>query len=194
MERNVFDRLDIEIEQQTDEVEESNHNKDTVVQLPKVNFKKEKIKLDANLCNIGNSAIWSVSSARLESGIDFLMDANPKTFWQSNGNIPHYINMRWARRVFVQSIVVVVNVKEDDSYCPSKISVRYTTDGVDLIEKGVISMDTDDNVGVIVFQPVLWTFHLQFCILENFLKGRDSRIRGLFVLGPSSIRSSPPND
>ena len=42
---------------------------------------------------IGELAVWTLSSAKPGNGVDQLRDNSVSTFWQSDGVQPHYINI-----------------------------------------------------------------------------------------------------
>jgi anaphase-promoting complex subunit 10 len=53
-------------------------------QLPESNSKRREI---------GDLAVWTLSSAKQGNGVDQLRDNNINTFWQSDGQQPHFINI-----------------------------------------------------------------------------------------------------
>ncbi|KRX10263.1 Galactose-binding domain protein [Pseudocohnilembus persalinus] len=51
---------------------------------------------------IGDDAVWTLSSAKPGNGVDQLRDDNTNTFWQSDGTQPHYINIQFHKKMRVQ--------------------------------------------------------------------------------------------
>ncbi|KAL8538999.1 hypothetical protein ACS0TY_000848 [Phlomoides rotata] len=69
-------------------------------------------------------AAWSVSSCKPGNGVASLRDDNLDTFWQSDGAQPHLVNIQFQKKVKLQLVVLYVDFKLDESYTPSKISIR----------------------------------------------------------------------
>lgn len=44
-------------------------------------------------------SVWTVSSAKPGNGIAELRDGSNDTYWQSDGQLPHYINIEFQRKV-----------------------------------------------------------------------------------------------
>lgn len=98
---------------------------------------------------IGDQAIWTLSSAKAGNGVDQLRDDNPNTFWQSDGTQPHFINIQFLRKMRVQEIAIQLDFKQDESYTPNKISIRAGTSLQDL--KEIILADMKEPCGWYVF-------------------------------------------
>ncbi|KAF9582440.1 hypothetical protein BGW38_000212 [Lunasporangiospora selenospora] len=94
---------------------------------------------------IGRRAIWSLSSAKFNHGIEMLRDNNLDTYWQSEGNQPHLVNMLFEKKTPVQQLSFYIDVKQDESYTPQRVSVRAGTSYNDL--KELISVDIDPITG-----------------------------------------------
>jgi anaphase-promoting complex subunit 10 len=73
---------------------------------------------------MGKNAAWSVSSCKPGNGVTTLRDDNLETYWQSDGLQPHLINIQFQKKVKLQLVVLYVDFKLDESYTPSKISIR----------------------------------------------------------------------
>ncbi|OCF35563.1 anaphase-promoting complex subunit 10 [Kwoniella heveanensis BCC8398] len=100
----------------------------------------------------------------------------------------------------------------DDSYTPSKISIRAGTGVHDLQEVRFIEfnkpdgwipivlrpMEMSDDGGAEVEGPPIPCHHLRVLILANHLNGKDTHVRGLRVFGapiqnqPSDLASISP--
>lgn len=50
---------------------------------------------------IGEQAIWTLSSAKAGNGVDQLRDDNINTFWQSDGTQPHSITIQFLKKMRV---------------------------------------------------------------------------------------------
>ncbi|KAG2266786.1 hypothetical protein Bca52824_073865 [Brassica carinata] len=73
---------------------------------------------------MGKNAAWSVSSCKPGNGVNTLRDDDLETFWQSDGLQPHLINIQFQKKVRLQLVVLYLDFKLDESYTPSKISIR----------------------------------------------------------------------
>ncbi|KAJ9703478.1 hypothetical protein PVL29_005012 [Vitis rotundifolia] len=144
----------------------------------------QHLVVDDDLREMAKKAAWSVSSCKAGNGVLLLRDDNLDTYWQSDGAQPHLVNIQFLKKVKLQL---------DESYTPSKISIR-AGDGfhnlkeiktVELVKPTgwvYISLSGNDPRETFVN-----TFMLQIAILSNHLNGRDTHVRQIKVYGP------PPN-
>ena len=58
-------------------------------------------------------------------GVEQLRDGTHETYWQSDGQLPHLVNICFKRKTTVSAVAVYTDFRLDESYTPSKISVRY---------------------------------------------------------------------
>nr|GMD36050.1 anaphase-promoting complex subunit 10 [Ipomoea batatas] len=84
----------------------------------------QQLLVDDDLCEMAKKAAWSVSSCKAGNGITSLRDDNLDTYWQSDGAQPHLVNIQFQKKVKLQLVVLYVDFKLDESYTPSKISIR----------------------------------------------------------------------
>ncbi|KAJ9476490.1 Anaphase-promoting complex subunit DOC1 [Pseudozyma hubeiensis] len=75
---------------------------------------------------------WTLSSYKPGSGVSELRSADLTKLWQSDGNQPHLINIQFARRTCVTHLSIFLDVKQDDSYTPTRIAVKAGTNYHDL--------------------------------------------------------------
>jgi anaphase-promoting complex subunit 10 len=73
---------------------------------------------------VGQAAVWSLSTAKPGNGVEQLRDDNIDTYWQSDGPQPHLINIQFHKKMRIHEIVIYTDFKLDESYTPSKISIR----------------------------------------------------------------------
>lgn len=97
------------------------------------------------LREIGNLASWTVSSAKEGFTIDELRDESLDGFWQSDGPQPHYVNIHFAKRVLVKKIQLKMVFSLDESYTPSKLSVRAGTGLHDLQEVAFLNVNEPEG-------------------------------------------------
>ncbi|TKY90912.1 hypothetical protein EX895_000910 [Sporisorium graminicola] len=75
---------------------------------------------------------WTLSSYKPGSGVAELRSADLTKLWQSDGSQPHLINIQFARRTCVTHLSIFLDVKQDDSYTPTKIAIKAGTNYHDL--------------------------------------------------------------
>ncbi|XP_061921745.1 anaphase-promoting complex subunit 10 isoform X4 [Entelurus aequoreus] len=136
---------------------------------------------------IGSQAVWSLSSCKPSFGVDQLRDDNLETYWQSDGSQPHLVNIQFRRRTRVKMLCIYADYKSDESYTPSKISVRVGNNFHNLQEVRQLEM----------VEPSGW-IHIsllnQIAVLANHQNGRDTHMRQIKVYTPveeSSIGMFP---
>ncbi|KLT46467.1 galactose-binding like protein [Cutaneotrichosporon oleaginosum] len=144
---------------------------------------------------LGRLAQWSVSSHKYGFGVDNLRDDNDGTFWQSEGPQPHTIDLSFPKRVFISSIALLTSHRKDDSYTPSRLSIRAGTGVHDLQEVRHTEFHKPDGWIVIPLRPMdadgtiegppIPAQHLRIVIVANHMNGKDTHVRGLKVFGPA---------
>ncbi|XP_071451305.1 anaphase-promoting complex subunit 10 [Hetaerina americana] len=142
------------------------------------------------LREVGSQAIWSLSSCKPGFGVDQLRDSCMETYWQSDGQLPHLVNIQFRRKTTVQDISLYTDYKLDESYTPSRISVRAGTHFNDLQEVEVL--DLNEPAGWVHIpikslsngKPVR-AFMLQIAVVSNHQNGRDTHIRQIKVHSPA---------
>jgi len=67
-------------------------------------------------------------------GVESLRDNSNETYWQSDGFQPHLVNIQFRKKTTVHSVAIYVDYKLDESYTPSKISIKVGSDFNDLKE------------------------------------------------------------
>ena len=103
-----------------------------------------------DLSEIGKLAVWSVTSAKPGNGVELLRDNNLDTYWQSDGAQPHLVNIQFQKKVRVREVAIYADYKLDESYTPSKISIRAGNSFHDLREIKVV--DLEEPVGWMHFR------------------------------------------
>ncbi|BES92483.1 unnamed protein product [Nesidiocoris tenuis] len=140
------------------------------------------------LREVGSQAIWTLSSCKPGFGVDQLRDELLDTYWQSDGQLPHLVTIQFRRKTTVSNVCIYTDYKLDESYTPSRISVRAGSSYNDIQEVEV--MDLHEPAGWIVI-PVkdvknrrLRTFMIQIAVMSNHQNGRDTHIRQIKVHSP----------
>ncbi|CAN9509358.1 anaphase-promoting complex subunit 10 [Lates calcarifer] len=148
---------------------------------------------------IGSQAVWSLSSCKPGFGVDQLRDDNLETYWQSDGSQPHLVNIQFRRRTTVKMLCIYADYKSDESYTPSKISVRVGNNFHNLQEVRQLEMvEPSGWIHISLMnqrtnEPIS-TFMIQIAVLANHQNGRDTHMRQIKVYTPveeSSIGKFP---
>ena len=143
---------------------------------------------------IGQMAVWSLSTAKPGNGVEQLRDDNIDTYWQSDGPQPHLINIQFHKKMRIHEIVIYTDFKLDESYTPSKISIRAGTTFHDLQEIHVEELN-EPSGWVTILPPreqtadggVLRTHFIQVAVLANHQNGRDTHIRQIKIYTPRRL-------
>ncbi|RLN11005.1 hypothetical protein BBJ28_00023808 [Nothophytophthora sp. Chile5] len=151
-------------------------------------------ELDDGRREVGDDAVWSLSSAKPGNGVDQLRDStynSMDTYWQSDGSQPHLINIQFFRKMTIKEVALYLDYKLDESYTPKKISIRCGATVHDLKEihvqhvvepNGWISIPLHADEGA--EQTPVRAFFLQIAILAMHQNGRDTHIRQVKIYAP----------
>lgn len=152
---------------------------------------------------LGDEAVWTISTAKPGNGVEQLRDNNIETYWQSDGTHPHKVTIQFLRKASISEICLYLDFNLDESYAPKKISVCAGSTEADLIE--VAAMELVDPIGWIVIplsnsdqdlrlgdddltSTPLRAHLVQLQVLSMHQNGRDTHIRQVKLFGP---RTSP---
>ena len=162
------------------------------------------------LREIGEDAVWTLSSAKPGNGVEHLRDGSIESFWQSDGPQPHHVTIQFHKLTEVSEVWVCSVFKTDESYTPSQISIKIGSGPQDLREIQVADMRepdgwvriplcnySDPNLGYRKTAHLalkdrnfggaldfIRTFIVQISILTNHQNGRDSHLRQVRIYGP----------
>ena len=144
---------------------------------------------------IGETALWSISTAKPGNGVEQLRDNNLETYWQSDGSQPHTISIQFPHKVSLSSICLYLDYTLDESYSPKVISIRGGMSAHDSLD--ITTIDVAEPTGWVIIPLVsneedvegaLRCHFIQIRILAMHQSGRDTHVRQVKVFGP---RSSP---
>jgi anaphase-promoting complex subunit 10 len=142
----------------------------------------------ASTREVGNQATWSLSSCKPGFGVEQLRDDNFETYWQSDGQLPHLVNIQFKRKTTVSSVGVYTDFRLDESYTPSKVSVRCGTNFNDLQEIEVIELKEPSGWVKIPLKDLndrlVRSFMVQIAVISNHQQGRDTHLRQIKVYSP----------
>ncbi|KAK7203806.1 anaphase-promoting complex subunit 10 [Myxozyma melibiosi] len=141
------------------------------------------------LKDIGNQAIWTLSTWKPGFGVTALLSENTDLYWQSDAPQPHHVDIHFAKRVEIAKIMLYLDYKRDESYTPSKIAVFAGSGYHDLHE--VMALGLEEPVGWINISLAhagkdgyLKAFLVRLSVLQNHQTGKDTHIRGIQILSP----------
>jgi len=69
---------------------------------------------------VGGRLVHIVVCVFLGFGVDQLRDDCTDTYWQSDGQLPHLVNIQFRRKTTVHDIFIFTDYKLDESYTPSR--------------------------------------------------------------------------
>jgi len=137
---------------------------------------------------VGCQATWSLSSCKPGFGVEQLRDSCCDSYWQSDGQLPHLVNIQFRRKTTIQSVAIYTDYKLDESYTPTRVSVRGGTNFNDLQEIEVVDMTEPTGWIVIPLKDMnerlVRTFLLQIAVIQNHQQGRDTHLRQVKVHSP----------
>lgn len=147
---------------------------------------------------IGSHAVWSLSSCKPGFGVDQLRDNSLETYWQSDGPQPHLVNIQFRRKTTLLDIGLFADYKLDESYTPSRVSIRAGNHFHDIHEIELIELNEPGGWSVVPMldsngKPIR-AFLVQIAILSNHQNGRDTHIRQIKIHSPvndSAITALP---
>eukprot|EP00602_Paraphysomonas_sp_CaronLab_P003037 CAMPEP_0185033218 /NCGR_PEP_ID=MMETSP1103-20130426/21991_1 /TAXON_ID=36769 /ORGANISM="Paraphysomonas bandaiensis, Strain Caron Lab Isolate" /LENGTH=172 /DNA_ID=CAMNT_0027569419 /DNA_START=81 /DNA_END=596 /DNA_ORIENTATION=+ len=144
---------------------------------------------------LGDEAVWTISTAKPGNGVEQLRDNNIETYWQSDGTHPHIITIQFLRKVSISDICIYLDYVLDESYTPKKISIKAGSSAHDLVD--VANKELSEPSGWIHVELVssdsdiegpLRAHLIQIHVLSMHQNGRDTHIRQVKLYGP---RASP---
>nr|XP_018900999.1 PREDICTED: anaphase-promoting complex subunit 10 [Bemisia tabaci] len=137
---------------------------------------------------VGCQAIWSLSSCKPGFGVDQLRDDCVDTYWQSDGQLPHLVNVQFRRKTTIRDVCIYTDYKMDESYTPSRVSIRAGTNFNDLQEVEVVDLNEPSGWVTIPIKDIhdrpIRTFMIQIAVISNHQNGRDTHMRQIKVHSP----------
>lgn len=144
------------------------------------------------LVDISNLAASEVSSAKQGCEIINLRDDSTQTYWQSDGQQPHYLTIRFTKCVNVERISLFLNYAVDESYTPDKISILAGSGEHDLIN--VVTKEFYEPIGWqhIDFKNAsnsgfLKCYLIKIKFISNHQNGKDCHVRAVKIMSPMSM-------
>ncbi|KAN0060278.1 hypothetical protein ACQY0O_007607 [Thecaphora frezii] len=150
---------------------------------------------------------WTLSSFKPGSGVAELRSRDMSKLWQSDGVQPHLITITFSRLTRVTHVSVYLDVRQDDSYTPTKLCIKAGTHFHDLMTVRTRTFESpqgwkhflldktdlhvpeeEEHIADAQRGPrkregiACWS--LQVCVLANHLNGKDTHVRRCVVWGP----------
>jgi len=137
---------------------------------------------------VGNQATWSLSSCGPGSGVEQIRDDNYESYWQSDGQLPHLVNIQFKRKTTVSAVAIYTDFRHDESYTPSKVSVRCGTNFNDLQEIELVTLKEPSGWVKIPLKDLndrlVRSYMVQIAVISNHQQGRDTHIRQIKIYSP----------
>ena len=112
----------------------------------------------------------------------------PVLLLQSDGQLPHLVNIHFRRKTTLADVRVYTDFKLDESYTPAKISVRAGTNFNDLQEIEQVELNEPQGWVTVPLKDLnerpVRTFMVQIAVVANHQQGRDTHLRQIRVHSP----------
>eukprot|EP00658_Telonema_sp_P-2_P032837 TRINITY_DN24220_c0_g1_i3.p1 TRINITY_DN24220_c0_g1~~TRINITY_DN24220_c0_g1_i3.p1 ORF type:complete len:181 (+),score=29.27 TRINITY_DN24220_c0_g1_i3:237-779(+) len=150
----------------------------------------------SHLREIGDQAVWTLSTAKPGNGVEQLRDDSTETYWQSDGTQPHFVNIQFHKKMRIERISFYTDYRIDESYTASKLSIREGNDLDDLHEVKLVELEEPSGwVHVDLSSPeastypgeVLRAHFIQIAIIANHQNGKDTHMRQIKIFGPRRL-------
>lgn len=123
-----------------------------------------------------------------------LRDNSMETYWQSDGQLPHLVNIQFHRKTTISQIYIYSDYKLDESYTPSRISIRCGTHFNDLNEIEIIDLCEPSGWIVVPIKNIrekpIRTFMIQVAVISNHQNGRDTHMRQIKIHSPIETKKN----
>lgn len=117
-----------------------------------------------------------------------------ETYWQSDGQLPHLVNIQFHRKTTISQIYIYSDYKLDESYTPSRISIRCGTHFNDLNEIEIIDLCEPSGWIVVPIKNIrdkpIRTFMIQIAVISNHQNGRDTHMRQIKIHSPTEAKKN----
>ena len=147
--------------------------------------------------------MWSLSTAKPGNGVEQLRDDNNDTYWQSDGQQPHLVNIQFHKKMTLVEVAFYLDYKLDESYTPKKITIKAGTTFHDLAEIHTAELNEPTgwvSLPLLVPQELsaggaealvpLRAWFVQICVVSMHQNGRDTHIRQVKVFGERGQHTS----
>lgn len=149
--------------------------------------------------NISHLAFWKASSHKADNPIEQALDDNPNTFWQSDGSQPHFIDVRFSKRVEIIQLAIYFSLFIDESYTPEIINLYAGNNLSDATFYKTIEVRNVNGWVIFTFEDnrpwdkLLKCHFLRLEITTNHENGKDTHLRGIRIYSPGQSKLEVSN-
>jgi hypothetical protein len=72
---------------------------------------------------VGDQAVWSLSTLKEGNGLKELRDDDMSTYWQSDGVAPHTVTLQFPQQMGLKFVCVYLDHPSDETYTPERYVV-----------------------------------------------------------------------
>ncbi|KAM0678377.1 hypothetical protein BDAP_001091 [Binucleata daphniae] len=121
-----------------------------------------------------------LSSYKHDFGINELLSIDMTKYWHTDDNLPHFIEITFKRKTYVEEVQIFLSFTEDDSYTPELLEIwsGLTRETV----KQLQTINAIEPEGMVVLPVGHECFYIYVLIRANHQEGRDSHIRHVKVI------------
>ncbi|KAM0676160.1 hypothetical protein GVAV_000123 [Gurleya vavrai] len=125
-----------------------------------------------------------LSSYKHDFGLDELLSTKMSKFWNTDDNLPHFIELSFRKKTYIEEVHLFLSFSDDDSYTPEVLEIwsGLTREKMKMLRvcnafepEGAISMHVGHDC-----------FFVYVIIRANHQEGRDSHVRHLKVYGKNN--------
>lgn len=152
-------------------------------------FSTEMLR-DGNV-DLSGLAKWTASSSKPGHGVEMLRDGTYTTWWQSDGCLPHHIDVQFSKRVKLNHVSLFCDYVEDESYTPRSLTIYCGSGPYDLVCVHRYTLDKPEGWSCLLLDRSphpqygsLSCWYVRIEINSNHQNGKDAHIREIRMLGP----------
>ncbi|SSD59993.1 uncharacterized protein SCODWIG_01754 [Saccharomycodes ludwigii] len=145
---------------------------------------------DFSLVDVTNLGFWRATSQKSSAPVKNIYDDNPTTYWQSDGVLPHVIEIDFSKRMEISIMALFFSYSLDESYSPFELSVYAGHNSFDMTHLKTLEMENVNGWVLLKFNNnrlgdnLLKCKYAKFTIKSNHQNGKDAHLRGIKFLSP----------
>ena len=127
-----------------------------------------------------------LSSYKKNFGLENILSADGSTYWSSDGNLPHVIELIFDEIEYVHHIQLFLSFLNDDSYTPEKIDIICGLSRDRMVKvKTEIFQEPEGCMPIYIKEKVRFIY---LVIRSNHQEGRDTHIRQIRVMKSENLQ------
>ncbi|OBA27122.1 galactose-binding like protein, partial [Hanseniaspora valbyensis NRRL Y-1626] len=141
-------------------------------------------KVLENIIDLTSLGTWVASSEKEENSIKNVLNNDINTYWQSDGFLPHSIEVKFDKLTKLNNILMFFSNKMDQSYSPNFIKIYGGTHELDMtLLKSLKIKNVEGWINLFfysdsyIYNPPIDIKILKINIFSNQQKGKDSHLR-----------------